>query len=67
MLFLFPLDVLDEIWDVIESISEVFLTYSYSRNSVEVDENDTLFQQAVDMLNLLILFRYLRLVFSEKL
>ena len=25
----FPLDVLDEIWDVIESVSEGFLTYSY--------------------------------------
>ena len=24
----FPLDVLDEIWDVIESVSERFLTYS---------------------------------------
>ena len=24
----FPLDVLDEIWDLIESVSEVFLTYS---------------------------------------
>ena len=24
---LFPLDVLDEIWDVIESVSEGFLTY----------------------------------------
>ena len=29
MLSLFPLDVLDEIWDVIESVSEVSLTYSY--------------------------------------
>ena len=24
----FPLDVLDEIWDVIESVSEEFLTYT---------------------------------------
>ena len=24
-----PLDVLDEIWDLIESVSEGFLTYSY--------------------------------------
>ena len=24
----FPLDVLDEIWDLIESVSEGFLTYS---------------------------------------
>ena len=28
MLSLFPLDVLDEIWDVTESVSEGFLTYS---------------------------------------
>ena len=29
MLSYFPLDVLDEIWDAIESFSEEFLTYSY--------------------------------------
>ena len=29
MLSVFPLDALDEIWDVIESVSEEFLTYSY--------------------------------------
>ena len=29
VLFLFPLDVLDEIWDLIESVSEGFLTYSF--------------------------------------
>ena len=29
VLSFFPLDVLDEIWDVIESVSEGFLTYSY--------------------------------------
>ena len=28
VLSFFPLDVLDEIWDVIESVSEGFLTYS---------------------------------------
>ena len=28
MLSFFPLDVLDEIWDVIESVSKGFLTYS---------------------------------------
>ena len=28
VLSLFPLDVLDGIWDLIESVSEVFLTYS---------------------------------------
>ena len=29
MLSFFPLDVLDEIWDLIESVSEAFLTYSF--------------------------------------
>ena len=29
MLSFFHLDVLDEIWDLIESASEVFPTYSY--------------------------------------
>ena len=29
MLTFFQLDVLDEIWDVIESVSEGFLTYSF--------------------------------------
>ena len=29
VLSFFPLDVLDEIWDLIESFSEGFLTYSY--------------------------------------
>ena len=31
MLSIFPLDVLDEIWDVIESVSEGSLTYFYFR------------------------------------
>ena len=31
MLSFFPLHVLDEIWDVIESVSERFLTYSPKR------------------------------------
>ena len=29
MLFVFPLNVLGEIWDVIEPVSEEFLTYSF--------------------------------------
>ena len=29
VLSFFPLDVLNEIWDLIESVSEGFLTYSY--------------------------------------
>ena len=36
----FPLDVLDEIWDLIESVSEGFLTYSlrciYDNMAVQV-------------------------------
>ena len=31
MLSFFPLDVLDEIWDLIESVSEGFLTYFFSQ------------------------------------
>ena len=31
VLSFFPLDILDEIWDVIESVSEGFLTYSLKR------------------------------------
>ena len=34
VLSLFPLDVLDEIWDLIESVSEGFLTYSFKVISV---------------------------------
>ena len=30
VLSFFPLDVLDEIWDLIESVSEGFLTYSFN-------------------------------------
>ena len=30
VLSFFPLDVLDGIWDLIESVSEGFLTYSYT-------------------------------------
>ena len=30
VLSFFPLDVLDEIWAFIQSVSEVFLTYSFS-------------------------------------
>ena len=32
VLSIFPLDVLDEIWNVTESVSEGFLTYSYILN-----------------------------------
>ena len=33
MLFFFPRDVLDEIWDLIESVSEKFLTFSFRCNN----------------------------------
>ena len=38
VLSFFPLDVLDEIWDLIESVSEGFLTYSYRELSTEFDK-----------------------------
>ena len=34
VLSFFPLDVLDEIWDLIESVSEGFLTYSCSLKTI---------------------------------
>ena len=34
VLSFFPLDVLDEIWDLIESVSEGFLTYSLRSQKV---------------------------------
>ena len=34
VLSFFPLDVLDEIWDLVESVSEGFLTYSHSKMKV---------------------------------
>ena len=34
MLSFFQLDVLDEIWDLIELVSEGFLTYSYRVSSM---------------------------------
>ena len=33
LLSFFPLDVLDEIWDLIESVSEGFLTYPLTSNT----------------------------------
>ena len=34
VLSFFPLDVLDEIWDLIESVSEGFLTYFCQTNNI---------------------------------
>ena len=36
MLSFFPLDVLDEIWDLIESVSEGFLTYSSTQKEINI-------------------------------
>ena len=36
VLSIFPLDVLDEIWDLIESVSEGFLTYSSIAHSLSL-------------------------------
>ena len=38
MLSFFPLDVLDEIWGVIESVSEGFLTYSFKYSGAIVSD-----------------------------
>ena len=38
VLSFFPLDVLDEIWDLIASVSEGFLTYSSSIFFTEFDD-----------------------------
>ena len=35
-----PLDVLDEIWDLIESVSEGFLTYSLRNNFILIPDKD---------------------------
>ena len=40
MLSVFPIDVLGEIWDVIESVSEGFLTYYHCQ--YEADELDSI-------------------------
>ena len=37
VLSFFPLDVLDEIWDLIESVSAGFLNYSYNNLKFLVD------------------------------
>ena len=37
VLSFFPLDVLDEIWDLIESVSEGFLTYSFLNKSSSLE------------------------------
>ena len=46
VLSFFPLDVLDEIWDLIESVSEGFLTYSFSP---EPQDNFAEFWQGISM------------------
>ena len=54
VLSFFPLDVLDEIWDLIESVSEGFLTYScynffssgYVRASVQIFPDHNLYNNA---------------------
>ena len=37
VLSFFPLDVLDEIWDLIESVSEGFLTYSFNPEKTKLN------------------------------
>ena len=40
VLSFFPLDVLDEIWDLIESVSEGFLTYSYLQSKLQSKDKE---------------------------
>ena len=40
VLSFFPLDVLDGIWDLIESVSEGFLTYFYTKNFLKFKYHD---------------------------
>ena len=40
VLSFFPLDVLDEIWDLIESVSEKFLTYSLNAQKYQKYEEN---------------------------
>ena len=53
MLSFFPLDVLDEIWDLIESVSEGFLTYSFSGPANQSRKKAVLFNycKAVRLVN----------------
>ena len=41
VLFFFALDVLDEIWDVIASVSEGCLTYYYPRTKIKTKIKQT--------------------------
>ena len=49
---LFPLDVLDEIWDLIESVSEGILTYSW-RNDFSQLKAVSLFSELTPFLKVL--------------
>ena len=40
VLSFFPLDILNEIWDLIESVSEGFLTYSLTCNKAKYNETN---------------------------
>ena len=41
VLFFFPVDVLDEIWDLIESVYEGFLTYSSEKEKTVINNHIT--------------------------
>ena len=45
VLFLLPRDVLDEIWDLIESVSEGFPTYFYSSRQNGLCQSKVLIKQ----------------------
>ena len=51
VLSFFPLDVLDEIWDLIESVSEGFLTYSFTSISQVLQHRYLAFKAACNSLS----------------
>ena len=61
MLSFFPRDVLDEIWDLIESVSEGFPTYSR-----DIKENDYYFYASRKNVMLETFFLYFMLTVSFK-
>ena len=47
LLSFFPLDVLDEIWDLIESVSEGFLSYSYIRGELNFQSDAQIYKKTI--------------------
>ena len=63
----FPLDVLDEIWDVIESVSEGFLTYSCAKKKKKKLQQIYICYGARDDISVQTLLVYSRIFGHQKL